>query len=74
MPDKTQDPLLHTQPKRKEYSQHWEEGGKPIADDDQAHNNRKFQYTNLVNDYVSWFTGFLYFVLYFTPLILTLIT
>jgi hypothetical protein len=23
---------------------------------------------------VSWFTGFLYFVLYFTPLILTLIT
>ena len=28
----------------------------------------------LVYGCVSWFTGFLYFVLYFTPLILTLIT
>jgi hypothetical protein len=28
----------------------------------------------LLKGLVSWFTGFLYFVLYFTPLILTLIT
>jgi hypothetical protein len=30
--------------------------------------------STLFMSYVSWFTGFLYFVLYFTPLILTLIT
>jgi hypothetical protein len=29
---------------------------------------------DLRTSFVSWFTGFLYFVLYFTPLILTLIT
>jgi hypothetical protein len=50
MPDKNQDSLLHTKAKPKEYSQHWEEGGKPITDDDHARDNRKSQYTNLVNE------------------------
>jgi hypothetical protein len=51
MPDKTQEPLSHTEPKPKEYSQNWEEGGKPIADNDQARDNRKSQYTtNLMNE------------------------
>jgi hypothetical protein len=50
MLDKNQDSLSDPKAKPKEYSQHWEEGGKPIADDDQARDNRKSQYTNLVNE------------------------
>ncbi|KAF2470516.1 S-adenosyl-L-methionine-dependent methyltransferase [Lindgomyces ingoldianus] len=33
------------------YSRHWEQEGQPIEDDDKARDQRKAQYTDLVNDY-----------------------
>ncbi|KUJ09825.1 sterol 24-C-methyltransferase [Mollisia scopiformis] len=37
--------------KSEEYARHWEQGGKPIANDNKARDHRKSQYTTLTNDY-----------------------